>query len=86
MREEFGSFFLECMPTPELALCLLDLCSYAISGIRTQHFFISFEESRGNGKFLFTILLERMLKDLIITANAKMILGKSTKQVHEADT
>ena len=36
------AFFLEVMPTPELALYVLDLCSYMLSGIRKHHFFYCF--------------------------------------------
>jgi hypothetical protein len=46
IEAKIWQFFLDVMPTLELSQYLLDLCSYAISGIRDQHFFYHF---RGRG-------------------------------------
>ena len=75
-------FFLDVMPTPELSQYLLDLCSYAISGIRDQHFFIIFEGVGGNGKTLFFHLLEAMLGDYMVNVDVKLIMGKNKSGVN----
>ncbi len=52
-------FFLQVMPTPELALYLLDLCSYMISGIRKQHLFIVSRVLVVMEKLYFSVCLRR---------------------------
>ena len=39
IEAKIWKFFINVMPTLELSQYLLDMCSYAISGIRDQHFY-----------------------------------------------
>ena len=72
------------MPTPELAIYMLDLCSYIITRIRKQHIFIAFKGAGGNGKTLFFRLLNSMLKELMATMNVKLIMGKDKCDANDA--
>jgi len=77
-------FFIGVMPTFELSQYLIDMCSYAISGIRDQHFFIIFEGVGGNGKSLFFLLLEAMLGEYMVNFDPRMIMGKEKSGVNSA--
>jgi len=64
IEKAIWQFLLDCMGGQiELAHYLIDLFSYAISGVRQQHFFVVFEGSGGNGKTLFITLMATALGD-----------------------
>ena len=77
-------FFLQVMLPPELALYLLDLCSYIIIGIRKQHFLLVVRVLVVMERLYFSVLLKAILGGLMAIVNVKLVMGKNTSDANDA--